>query len=552
LQRHLLLRERERVTTTDVLIIGSGVAGLSTALRCAAFADVVVVTKDRAPESSTQYAQGGIASVWSPDDSFDAHIEDTLAAGAGLCHREAVEAVVREGPARVRDLIALGAVFDSQTLAGEQVYDLGREGGHSRRRILHALDATGHEVMRALTHAARKEPRIRIVEDHLAIDLLMDRTVAGGRCRGAYVLDKSTGLIERMQAPVTVLCTGGSGKAYLYTSNPDVATGDGLAMAYRAGARIVNMEFFQFHPTCLYHPHAKSFLLTEALRGEGARLCRPDGSRFMPEYHPDAELAPRDVVARAIDNEMKVHGFDHVYLDVSHRPAAWIRSRFPTVYERCRAYGIDITAEPAPVVPAAHYQCGGVATDLAARTSIAGLYAAGEVACTGLHGANRLASNSLLEAIVFAARCAAAIEARRPESRGPVPEMPPWDPGTADHSTESVVVSQDWDEIRRFMWNYVGIVRSTRRLERARKRIRLLQDEIRAYYWDVLPTADLIELRNIATVAELIIYSALQRRESRGLHTTIDYPETREEERHDTILRLGDDGLPGRQTDEAA
>jgi L-aspartate oxidase len=547
LQRHLPCDTEAGVTTTEVLIVGSGIAGLSAALRCARFADVVVVTKDRVPEGSTRYAQGGIASVWSPDDSFDAHIEDTTVAGAGLCRPEAVEVVVREGPDRVRDLIALGAVFDSQTLAGEQVYDLGREGGHSKRRILHALDATGHEVMRALIAAARREPRIRIVENHLAIDLLIERHKTGAHCWGAYVLDRDTGTVHRFCAAVTLLCTGGSGKVYLYTSNPDVATGDGLAMAYRAGAHIANMEFFQFHPTCLYHPQAKSFLLTEALRGEGARLLRPDGGAFMRDYHPDAELAPRDVVARAIDSEMKRHGFDHVWLDISHRPADWIRRRFPTVYEGCLAYGIDITSGPAPVVPAAHYQCGGVATDLHAQTSIPGLFAAGEVACTGLHGANRLASNSLLEAIVFAARCAQAIDSTFASGRAPVPEASPWETGAAVDSTESVVVSQNWDEIRRFMWNYVGIVRSTRRLERARKRIRLLQDEIRAYYWDVLPTADLIELRNIATVAELIIYSALGRHESRGLHTTVDYPASRPDLRTDTVLAVGEDGIPAAQ-----
>jgi L-aspartate oxidase len=532
------------VASTDVLIVGSGIAGLSAALRLAPVADVVVVTKDRVPEGSTEYAQGGIASVWSPEDSFDSHVEDTLVAGAGLCRREVVETVVREGPDRVRDLIALGAVFDSQTLDGAQVYDLGREGGHSRRRILHALDATGHEVMRTLIDAARREPRIRIVENQLAVDLLLERHATGTRCWGAYVLDRDAGTLHRFRARVTLVATGGSGKVYLYTSNPDVATGDGLAMAYRAGAHVANMEFFQFHPTCLYHPHAKSFLLTEALRGEGARLLRPDGTRFMDAYHPDGELAPRDVVARAIDAEMKRHGFDHVWLDISDRPADWIRHRFPTVYEHCLRYGVDITTGPAPVVPAAHYQCGGISTDLEARTSIPGLFAAGEVACTGLHGANRLASNSLLEAIVFAARAARAIARDLHGERSVIPDLPPWNLGAAEHSTESVVVSQDWDEIRRFMWNYVGIVRSTRRLERARKRIRLLQDEIRAYYWDVVPTADLIELRNIATVAELIIYSALGRHESRGLHTTVDWPTPRPEACVDTVLAPGNEGVP--------
>jgi L-aspartate oxidase len=527
---------------TDVLVIGSGIAGLSAALECATWADVVVVTKDRLPEGSSRYAQGGIASVWSPEDSFEAHAEDTMAAGAGLCRPDVVDTVVREGPARVRDLIARGVTFDAGA-NGDQ-YDLGREGGHSRRRILHALDATGHEIMRVLGDAARAAPRLRVVENHVAIDLLLSRDGNTATCWGAYVLDRAAGRVRRIVARATLLCTGGSGKVYLYTSNPDVATGDGLAMAYRAGASIANMEFFQFHPTCLYHPAAKSFLLTEALRGEGAVLRRPDGERFMPAYHPDAELAPRDVVARAIDSEMKMHGFDSVYLDISHRDEAWVRERFPTVHARCAELGMDLARQPVPVVPAAHYQCGGVLTNVHAETTLPRLYAAGEVACTGLHGANRLASNSLLEALVFAHRAAQRLAVVLAHDTRAAPEIAPWDPGTATDSTESVVVSQDWDEIRRFMWNYVGIVRSDRRLERARQRIRLLQDEIRAYYWNVLPTSDLIELRNIATVAELIIYGARSRRESRGLHTTVDHPLPSDALRHETVLRIGEGGVP--------
>jgi len=523
---------------SDVLVIGSGLAGMLCALRCAEHARVALVTKDRLPESSSRYAQGGIASVWGEDDTFESHIEDTLTAGAGLCRRDAVETVVREGPDRVRELIALGVHFDLSADSEHPAYDLGREGGHSHRRILHALDQTGSEMVRVLGDAVRAAPNVHLVENHLAVELILDRRGPVPLCWGAYVLDKATGRIRRFLARTTILCTGGSGKVYLYTSNPDVATGDGLAMAYRAGARVANMEFFQFHPTCLYHPQAKSFLLTEALRGEGALLRRPDGERFMPRYHPLAELAPRDVVARAIDSEMKEHGFDCVYLDISHRQADWVRSRFPTVHRHCLEYGFDLATQPVPVVPAAHYQCGGIVTDLQARTSIARLYAAGEVACTGLHGANRLASNSLLEALVFGHRAAAHIVDLLRSDSTPPPPAPPWDTGAATTSTESVVVSQDWDEIRRFMWNYVGIVRSNQRLERARKRITLLQDEIHAYYWNVLPSSDLIELRNIATVAELIIRCALKRQESRGLHYTIDYPETDDIHwKKDTIIR---------------
>jgi L-aspartate oxidase len=520
----------------DFLILGSGIAGLTCALECARAGRVVLVTKDRLPESSSRYAQGGIASVWSPEDSFESHIDDTLAAGDGLCHRDVVEAVVREGPDRVRDLIALGTNFDLRGDPEDREYDLGREGGHSKRRILHALDATGREVIRALTEAVRATPNIEIRENHLAVDLLMERG-ARTTCWGAYVLDRDTRHVQRFLARATFLCTGGAGKVYLYTSNPDVATGDGVAMAYRAGAPVANMEFFQFHPTCLYHPAAKSFLVTEALRGEGAILRRPDGEAFMARYHPRAELAPRDVVARAIDNEMKVHGFECVYLDISHRDADFVRTRFPTVHQTCLRFGIDATREPIPVVPAAHYLCGGVVSDLHGASGLDRLYACGEVACTGLHGANRLASNSLLEALVFAHRASRHACARLREDARRWPDIRPWDPGHAVDSDESVVVTQNWDEIRRFMWNYVGIVRSDRRLARARERIGLLQEEIREYYRDFFLTSDLVELRNIATVAELIISCASARKESRGLHYTIDHPRAEPAWAKDTVVR---------------
>ncbi len=528
----------------DFLVVGSGIAGLTCALRCATAGSVLLVTKDRLPESSSQYAQGGIASVWSPDDSFESHIEDTLGAGAGLCHRDVVEAVVREGPTRVRDLIGLGVRFDGREDLEGWAYDLGQEGGHSQRRILHALDATGHEIIRALSEAARATPRIRILENHLAVDLLLDRASDPPTCWGAYVLDRATSQVHRTIARATFLCAGGAGKVYLYTSNPDVATGDGIAMAYRAGAQIANMEFIQFHPTCLYHPDAKSFLLTEALRGEGAVLRRPDGERFMARYDPRAELAPRDIVARAIDNEMKVHGWESVYLDISHRDADWVQARFPTVYQRCLRFGFDLTKGPVPVVPAAHYCCGGVVTDLDGRTALPRLYACGENACTGLHGANRLASNSLLEALVFAHRASAHAGATMTRDHAPPPSIRPWDPGAATDSDEAVVVTQNWDEIRRFMWNYVGIVRSDRRLARARERIALLHEEIRQYYWHVLLTSDLAELRNIAAVAECIIACAQQRQESRGLHYTIDHPEPDPAWVRDTIIRRGREGSP--------
>jgi L-aspartate oxidase len=515
--------------TWDYLVIGSGIAGLTFALGVAEHGRVAIVTKDRSSESNSSYAQGGVATVWDPADSFEAHADDTVVAGAGLCHEDVVRMVVREGPDRIRELIALGTRFDTHRDGDTIEYDLGREGGHSQRRVLHAGDLTGQEMVRALTAAVRGHPNVTVFENALAVDLLIDRK--RGRapdpptCWGAYVYDRPTGIVRAMRARATVLCTGGAGKVYLYTTNPDVASGDGVAIAYRAGATVGNMEFFQFHPTCLYHPQAKSFLITEAMRGEGARLRLPDGAFFMDRYHRDAELAPRDVVARAIDHEMKVHGFEHVYLDVTHKPASFVEERFPNIVRRCRELGIDPTREWMPVVPAAHYLCGGVATDQDGRTSIPRLYACGEVAMTGLHGANRLASNSLLEGLVFGHRAALHARARLAEDPTPPPTLPDWNPGTAVNSDESVVVAQNWDEVRRTMWNFVGIVRSTRRLERARKRIAMLQDEIREYYWDFLVTGDLLELRNIATVAELIVRCAMARRESRGLHYTLDYPD---------------------------
>jgi len=533
---------------SDFLVIGSGLAGLSFALKAAQSGSVTVLTKDRLPESATAYAQGGIASVWSADDSFEEHSQDTMTAGAGLCHADIVDLVVREGPERVQELIALGTHFSLRPGSSDHTngeYDLGREGGHSHRRILHATDATGREIMRALTEAVRCNGNIRVLERHLAVDLLIDAKFAPGigapACWGAYALDLNAGVVKRFRARATLLASGGTGKVYLYTSNPDVATGDGVAMAYRAGVPIGNMEFIQFHPTCLFHPQAKSFLISEALRGEGAILRRPDGDAFMKRYHADAELAPRDIVARAIDSEMKVHGYEHVYLDIAHRGADFVRTRFPYIYERCLSFGIDITAQPIPVVPAAHYCCGGAVTDADGATSIRRLFAAGEVAMTGLHGANRLASNSLLEAVVFGHRASLAASALVRSDRTTIPELPPWNPGHAVDSDESVVVTQNWDEIRRLMWNYVGIVRSNRRLARALQRISLLQEEIRNYYWDFLITGDLIELRNIALVAELIIKSAISRKESRGLHYNIDYPQ-RDDVRwhHDTVLVPGD------------
>jgi L-aspartate oxidase len=512
----------------DYLVIGSGVAGLTFALRAAAHGEVVIVTKRSLHDSATQWAQGGIAAVMDLEhDSFEAHVNDTLRAGCGLSKPAIVEMVVRDGPARIRDLLALGAVFDVATERSEHggMFDLTREGGHTARRIVHAGDVTGREVQRVLVEAVRNHPNIRIFEHHMAIDLIELAKWGGPHLvAGAYVLDHVAGVVHTFVARATVLATGGAGKVYLYTSNPDVATGDGVAMAYRAGALISNMEFFQFHPTCLYHPAAKSFLISEALRGEGGVLRLADGDPFMARHHEMKDLAPRDVVARAIDFEMKRTGADCVFLDMTAKPASWLRERFPTIFEECLKYGIDMSVQPIPVVPAAHYMCGGVVVDRDGRTSVPGLWAVGEVACTGLHGANRLASNSLLEGLVFGHRAAEALASVRKTSQ--LADVPEWDIGRAVPSDEAVVVSQNWDELRRSMWNYVGIVRSNRRLRRAARRVAMLKDEIREYYWEHLVTLELLELRNIADVAEMIIGCASVRRESRGLHYNIDHPNT--------------------------
>jgi L-aspartate oxidase len=514
---------------TDILVLGSGAAGLTVALEAADHARVVVVSKLGADETSTSVAQGGVAAVFSPEDTFSRHVADTLCAGAGLCNREVVETCVHAGPARIRWLASLGVTFDRlEDSEAEERLDLGKEGGHSKRRIVHAKDTTGREIERVLLAAARRHPNVTLIEHSLGVDLItlgkLEGSDEAGRCIGCYVMDRTNGRISTIGAPATVLATGGAGKVYLYTSNPDVATGDGVAMAWRAGASIENMEFFQFHPTCLYHPLAKNFLITEAVRGEGGRLLTRAGRRFMPDYDAAAELAPRDVVARAMDSELKHSGDDCVYLDISHREPAFVRRRFPGIVKTCLAFGIDITKGPIPVVPAAHYQCGGVKVDLNGWTGLPGLYAVGEVACTGLHGANRLASNSLLEAIVLGQRTATtALHWLHEVPPGPA-ALPPWHTGFARHPDESVVISQNWDEIRRFMWNYVGLVRSDNRLARARKRLAAVREEVFSDYWRFILTPDLVELRNLADVAHLILEMAIARKESRGLHYNLDYP----------------------------
>jgi len=537
---------------TDFLIIGSGIAGLSFALKVAEFGKVALVTKKEAMDSNTNLAQGGIASVFGNQDSFDLHLEDTLTSGDGLCNKDVVNMVVKNGPDRIRELLNLGVQFNISNKKSATPplpeFDLGREGGHSQNRIVHAQDMTGKEVERALVNRLKDHKRISLYENHIAIDLItcstrMKRglvtTTHEDYCCGAYVLDRKTNTVTTFSANITLLATGGSGKVYLYTSNPDIATGDGVAMAYRAGATVANLEFVQFHPTCLYHPDAKNFLISEAVRGEGGILTDTAGNPFMGKYDPQRDLACRDVVARAIDTELKKSGDEFVFLDISHKKSDFIKTRFPNLYEKCLSFGIDMTSEPLPVVPAAHYMCGGVATDIFGQTDIQKLYAVGETACTGLHGANRLASNSLLEALVYAERAAAhAVKNLNRLDFKSTPTPPPWDEvGTTD-SDELIMVTHGWDEIRRFMWNYVGIVRSDKRLDRAKRRIEIIQGEIREYYWNFKVAADLIELRNIAIVAELIIKCAMHRKESRGLHYNIEYPSHDDKRwKKDTVLR---------------
>lgn len=563
----------------DFLVLGSGIAGLSFALKVARQGRVAIVTKKSRAESNTNYAQGGIAAVTSKEDSVEAHVRDTLEAGAGLCKEKVVRTIVEEGPARIAELIELGMRFSEREIpksGGITELDLGMEGGHSQRRILHAKDVTGREIERALLAAVAAQPNIEVFENHFAIDLITSQKlgyVGENRCLGVYVLENNTGAVETFAANTILLATGGCGKVYLYTTNPDIATGDGVAMAYRAKAAIANMEFIQFHPTCLFHPKAKSFLISEAVRGEGGVLKDFNGVEFMDKYHALKSLAPRDIVARAIDSEMKRTGATHVLLDITSKPAKFLIERFPNIYRTCLQYGIDMTKEPIPVVPAAHYQCGGVLTTIDGETEIPGLFAVGEVACTGLHGANRLASNSLLEALVCANRAAEKVAAGvspavevgilRPGSSRSIPyaqetsgthppgetpgsmsgrmpdvTIPAWQSTHASNPDELVVVSHNWDEIRRLMWDYVGIVRTNKRLERAAKRIANLQEEIQEYYWDFTVSSDLLELRNIATVADLIINSALQRPESRGLNFNLDFPNANPDfAQRDTIIR---------------
>jgi len=522
------------VTAFDVLIMGSGLAGQSLALRLADQLKIALVTKRTLEDSASAWAQGGIAAVLDPTDTAAAHIADTHTAGAGLCSDKATRFVVENGPAAIRWLIDHGVPFTPDA-ASPIGYHLTREGGHSARRIIHAADATGAAVQATLTEQVRNHPNISIFEQHIGVDLIIGQKIgrADSGCLGAYVLDIASDEVRTFSARHTVLATGGAGKVYLYTTNPDTATGDGVAMAWRAGCRVANMEFIQFHPTCLYHPQAKSFLISEAVRGEGGLLRRPDGSRFMPEHDPRAELAPRDVVARAIDFEMKRHGLDCVFLDISHKPADFLKSHFPNILARCAELGIDITRQPIPVVPAAHYSCGGIVTDLHARTDVSGLYAIGESSCTGLHGANRLASNSLLECLVFSEAAATDILAN---PRAQADLLPQWDESRVTDADEAIVISHNWDELRRFMWDYVGIVRTNKRLQRAQHRIRLLAREIEEFYSHFRVTNDLIELRNLVMTADLIVRSALKRKESRGLHFSRDYPATLAKAR-DTVLR---------------
>lgn len=513
-----------QVLQFDVLIIGSGLAGLSAALKLADHKKVAIITKKSLLEGASSRAQGGIAAVLADDDSMAAHIQDTLTAGAGLCDLTATRHVVEHGKQAIDWLIAQGVPF-TRDAGNDSGYHLTREGGHSHRRIIHTADATGMAVQETIAAKAMAHPNITLLEHHIAIDLITGRKLGqpDNRCHGTYALNSVSGEIITIAADNVILATGGAGKVYLYTTNPDTSTGDGIAMGWRAGCRVANMEFIQFHPTCLYHPHAKSFLISEAVRGEGGILKLPDGTRFMPWHDKRAELAPRDIVARAIDFEMKKRGLDCVYLDISHKPASFLQEHFPTIYARCLALGIDISRQPIPVVPAAHYTCGGLVTDLQGRTDVGNLYAIGETAYTGLHGANRLASNSLLECLVFADAAARDI---LDKPHGKTPPLPQWDESRVTDSDEQIVISHNWEELRRFMWDYVGIVRTTKRLQRAQHRIQLLHEEIHEYYANFHVTADLLELRNLVLSADLIVQSALARHESRGLHYSKDYPDS--------------------------
>lgn len=523
--------QENSVQNFDVLIIGSGLAGQSAALRLAAHCRVALVSKRGLEDSASGWAQGGIAAVLDSQDSIEAHIRDTLIAGAWLNDENATRFVVENGRRAIEWLIDQGVPFTKDEFG----YHLTREGGHSARRVIHVADATGFAVQDTLTRKVRENPNITILEDHIAIDLITGEKVGSGenRCYGAYVLNNQDGEVLTIRASNTLLATGGAGKVYLYTTNPDTSTGDGIAMAYRAGCRVANMEFIQFHPTCLYHPQAKSFLISEAVRGEGGLLCLPDGTRFMPEHDERAELAPRDIVARAIDFEMKKRGLDCVFLDISHKGEAFIRAHFPNIHARCLELGIDITQTPIPVVPAAHYTCGGIISDLSGRTDLPGLYVAGEASCTGLHGANRLASNSLLECLIFAE--AAVMDILGQQSQH-LPSLPLWDESRVTDADEEVVISHNWDELRRFMWDYVGIVRTTKRLKRAKHRIGLLMREIEEFYANFRVSHDLIELRNLVVTADLIVRCAMQRKESRGLHFSRDYPDLAKRARN-TVLR---------------
>ena len=526
----------------DFVVIGSGIAGLSFALKVAQHGSVAVITKRKGTDTNTAWAQGGIACVTSDEDSFELHVRDTLEAGAGLCDEAAVRTIVMEGPDRIRELMEFGLEFDEREVSGHRELDLGKEGGHSKRRVLHVQDVTGKEIEDTLLRELGRQSHVELFENHMAVDLITAGKLGFAtedRCLGVYVLDERTGEVETIRSDRIVLATGGCGKVYLYSTNPDIATGDGVAMAWRAGAVIANMEFIQFHPTCLFHAKAKSFLISEALRGEGGILRNSRGEDFMKRYDPRGSLASRDIVARAIDAEIKRAGAKCVFLDITDKSPEFIRERFPHIYETCLGFGIDMSKQPIPVVPAAHYQCGGIKTDVNGATNLLGLYAIGEVACTGLHGANRLASNSLLEGLVVAHRAAASSVQAQKRSKQKI-LLPEWESGNVQNVDELVVIYHNWDEIRRLMWDYVGIVRTDKRLQRASARLRNLQREIREFYWNFKISVDLLELRNLATVAALIVDSALSRKESRGLHYTLDYPEAKDRQfKRETVLSRG-------------